>query len=317
MRTERFTPFHGRRLRMTKVDACGRPVYGAASQVVSKGFVKIEMQREEEAGTEILQRNAAGELMVSEKGEDQLKWLTVSIDFLQVDPDIAVMMNPTYRLLRDYAGNVVGLAESHSQDLTQGVGLEAWADVSGANLCATPGAKQSFVYFLLPWIVGGKINNLTIENGALNFNLSGRTHKNSLWGKGPYSVMLNGPIGAPVPGPLLEDVGPEEPRRLLLTTIAPPDDAAGAQPLSNPAGPILTVTKDATDATGKTAKAARGAETGTFKVNWGDGSAEATLAVGPATVTHPYAADGTYNVSCYDTADPNKVTVATITIPLA
>lgn len=317
MTTQRFTPFHGRRMRLTKVDACGRPVYGAGSQIVSKGFIKVDFKRQDENGTEILQRNAAGELMVAEKSADELKWIEVTVDFLQVDPDIATMLNPTFVPLKDYAGNIVGFAESHSQDLTQGAALELWADVSGTNVCATPGATSPYVYMLLPWLVGGKIGDFTVENGALTMQITARTHKSSLWGTGPYNVMLNGPVNAPVPGPLLAAVGAEEPRRMLITTIAPPADAAGAQPLSNPLGPALTVTKDATDNTNMTAKAARGAEVGTFKVNWGDGSADVALAVSPATVVHLYATPGTYNISCYDTADPTKVTVVPVTVPLA
>jgi hypothetical protein len=40
----------GRRIRLTRLDACGRPVYGESSAVVSKGFISVAFTANTNAG---------------------------------------------------------------------------------------------------------------------------------------------------------------------------------------------------------------------------------------------------------------------------
>lgn len=306
MATRRFTAFNGRAMRMTRVDACGRPVYGTGAQVVTSGFVSVGMSGEVREGTEIEQVNAAGDLCLSEKGADQLKWLTTEINFCDVDPDIVALMNPLNTKITDYLGNVIGFAESDSQDISRGVALEIWADVAGEDLCDNPDASQTWAYMLLPWLVGGNLGDLTIENAALTLTMNSRTKRNGKWGVGPYDVMQ---ASANADGPLLLPVGPREHRRLFLTTVAPPESVAGAQPLSNPDGPAFTLVEGATPLTSTvtTAVAAQ-------MVNWGDGTAPAALTVNQA-ANHAYANAGTYDVAVYAAADTNDVTVKRHEVP--
>jgi hypothetical protein len=304
--TRRFTPFNGRRMRLTRVDACGRPIYGVGSQVVTSGFVSIGMSGEVREGTEIEQVNAAGDLCLSEKGPDQLKWLTVEAVFCDVDPDIVALMNPNNSKIVDYAGNVIGFAESDTQEISRGVAVEVWADVAGEDLCDDPNASQTWAYFLLPWVVGGTIGDLTIENAAITLTLNSRTKRNGKWGVGPYDVQQ---ASAGVDGPMLLPVGPREHRRVFLTTVAPPDDAPGAQPLSNPDGPTFTLVEGATPLTSSVTVTVTGQ-----MVNWGDGSAPAALTSGTA-ANHAYASAGTYDVSVYAATDPQDVTVKRHEVP--
>ncbi|MEV4122928.1 hypothetical protein [Micromonospora sp. NPDC049645] len=267
------------------------------------------MSGEVREGDDIELVNAAGELCLSEKGADQLKWLTVGSNFCEVDPDLMTLFNPTFSKILDYAGNVVGFAESDTQDLAQGVALEIWADVSGADLCDDPNAEQSFAYFLIPWVVGGTVGDWTIENAGLTTTVNSRTRRNSKWGVGPYDVMLNGPVLTPGPGPMLLPVGPREHRRVFVTTVPPPEVSEGAQPLSNPDGPEFTAIEGATPLTTSVTTA----ETG-CSVNWGDGSAPAALTAATP-LSHAYAAAGTYHVAVYKTATPALVTVETTEVP--
>lgn len=306
MATRRFTAFNGRRMRMTRVDACGRPLYGTGAQVVTSGFISVELSAEIREGTDIELVNAAGELCLSERGADQLRWLTAGLNFCQVDPDIVALMNPNNTKLLDYAGNVIGFAEHDTQDINRGVAIEVWADVAGEDLCDDPNATQSWAYFLLPWVVGGQIGDMTIENAGLTLTMNSRTKRNGKWGVGPYDVME---ASAGVPGPLLLPVGTREHRRVLLTNVEPPADAAGAQPLSNPDGPAFTLEEGATPLTSDVTVALAGQT-----VDWGDGSAPAPLTSGVA-LPHAYAEAGTYHVAVYATADPNDVTVQTHTVP--
>jgi hypothetical protein len=293
-------------LRATRVDACGRPIYGTGAQVTTKGFVSIGMSGEIREGTEIELVNAGGELCLSEKGADQLKWLSVESNFCEVDPDLVSLFQPNNTKLLDYAGNVIGFAEYDEQNISVGVALEIWADVAGEDLCDDPDATQTWAYFLLPWVVGGTMGDLTIENAGLTTTLNSRTKRNGKWGVGPYDVMA---ASISTVGPLLVPVGAREHRRLFLTTVAPPESVAGAQPLSNPDGPAFTLIEGASPLTSTVETALTGQS-----VNWGDGSAAAPLTAATP-LSHVYAGAGTYHVSVYATIDPQDVTIKTHTVP--
>ena len=56
----------GRRIRVTKLDSCGRPIYGDDSQVVSKGFISVAFTANTSESDEINVTNAAGEVCVFE-----------------------------------------------------------------------------------------------------------------------------------------------------------------------------------------------------------------------------------------------------------
>lgn len=315
--TECFSLFKGRRLRATKLDVCGRIVYGPCSQVVVGGsaFVSVAMTDEIKEGTTYEREGADGELCVSERGCDQRRWINVEYTFCRVDPDLVTLLNPNWMSLLDYKGDKIGWAETYTLECDTGVALELWSDVTGVDTCDDPNAVASYGYVLLPQVVGGRIGDLTVQNDVVDFVLTGRTKKGSRWGNGPYDVMLNGPIATPTPGPLLVPVGLNEPRRIFVTTVPPPEGSCGCLPLSAPDGPQLTVVEDTTDVTGMTAKATTTTATGTIRINWGDGSAEATLPSGAAGLTHQYAQAGTYNIQVWDQTTPLKPTVVRITVP--
>lgn len=314
MTTECFSLFKGRRLRATKLDTCGRIVYGTCSQVVVGGssFISVAMTDEIKEGTTYEREGADGELCLSERGCDQRRWINVEYTFCRVDPDLVTLLNPNWQKLIDYKGDSIGWAETYTLQCDTGVGLELWSDVSGVDTCDDPNAVAAYGYILLPQVVGGRIGDLTVQNDAVDFVLTGRTKKNPKWGNGPYNIMLNGPTVSPVPGPLLSPVGADEPRRIFITTVPPPAPTCGCQPLSAPDGPQLTVIEDATN---MTAKATTSTSSGTIKINWGDGSAEVTLPSGSTGLTHVYAAPGTYNIFVYNSATPLKPTVVQVVIP--
>lgn len=318
MATQCFTPVLGRRLRVTRVDSCGRPAYGPCAQVISSGFVSVAYTAEIKDGTEIEVENAAGEVCVSRKAPDQLKWLNAEMTFCAVDPDLATLFNPGWEKLLDYRGNTVGWAERYTTTVQGGFALEVWSDVEGDDVCDDPTATGAWVEFLVPWLQGGTMGDLTVENGAVSFVFSSRSKKNSKWGVGPHDVMMHAadPItDPPIPGPLLTPVHRDEPRRIFLTTVPPPDAACGCQPLSSPLGPNVTVIEDTADLTRMTAKATPPGVGGPWTVNWGDGTANATLPTLGA--SHLYVLEGTYQISVWPTATPANVTVRTVVLPFS
>lgn len=305
-----FTPIRGRRMRVTRVDTIGRPVPGPCSTVVTSGFVNVEMTAEVEEGEETTVRTAGGTLCVSEKGADQLKWINTSIEFCNVDPDLFSMINPTWTKLLDRNGETIGWEESHEYSIDTGISLEVWSDVTGYTP-TDPTAEGAWVYYLLPFVVGGTLGDITIENGAVSFTITGRTKKGSQWGKGPYNVMANAPDGAP--GPLITPFSTDSPRRIFLTTIRPPEPVCGCQPLSSADGPVVTLFEFADDTTRMTVQA-YASGLGPYTVDWGDGTVE-DLPAGLTGKTHKYGARGTYNVAIYPTGIPTHVTYTTISLP--
>ncbi len=305
-----FTPIRGRRMRVTRVDTIGRPVPGPCSTVVTAGFVSVEMTAEIEEGEETTVRTAGGDLCVSEKGCDQLKWLNISIEFCKVDPDLFSMINPTWTKLLDCNGETIGWEESHEYSCDAGFALEVWSDVTGYTPRAA-NAEGAWVYYLMPFVVGGTLGDMTIENGAVSFTITGRTKKGSQWGRGPYNIMCNPPDGAC--GPLITPFNPESPRRIFLTTCRPPEALCGCQPLSSPDGPAVTVAEDTTDTSRMTVHAyASGA--GPYTVDWGDGVVE-DLPGGLTGKTHRYGRTDTYVIAVYPTGDKTKTTFTVVSVP--
>jgi hypothetical protein len=298
-------------MRVTRVDALGRPVPGLCSTVVTSGYVKVNMKAQVDSGDETTVKTAGGDLCVSEKACDQLKWLEVDIDFCSVDPDLFAMINPTWTKLVDYQGQTIGWEESHHYSCDAGIALEIWSDVSGYTP-TDPNAEGAWVYYLLPFVVGGTLGDLTVENGAVTFALSGRTKKGNSWGRGPYhDIMANAPDG--LCGPLITPMDPNAPRRIFLTTCAPPPAVCGCQPLSSVDGPAVTVAEVTSDTTRLTVHAyADGV--GALTIDWGDGTVE-DLPGGLVGKTHRYGAAGTYVIGVSPTNDRANATYTTLTVP--
>lgn len=315
-----FTPLRGRRMRLTRVDNQGRPAYGTCAFVSTKGYLTVKETAQVESGQEIIVKAADGSLCVNEKDVDQTKWYDIEMTFCQVDVDLVTMINPTWTKLIDYRGRSVGWAESLFYDGSTGFAVELWADVTN-YVVDDPHADGAWVYFLNSYVVGGTIGDITVENNALSFTLKGFTRKGSQWGRGPYAVELNAPAVAginPLPGPLLVPVDPDEPRRIMLTGVKPPDALCGCQPLSAPNGPALSVAENTTDATRYTAEAYAAGAGGTYMIDWGDGTTPASLA-GDTTASHSYSAAGAgaYYVSVWDTHAANLVSVRQVVVPFA
>lgn len=305
-----FTPIRGRRMRVTRVNNLGRPVYGPNAFAVTGGFISIQMSPEVSEGEEIEIKTASGEICVAEKSCDTLRWWTVQIEFCRVDPCLFTLINDSWTELRDCVGDVVGWAESSKFSCDSGYALEIWTDVTG-YVPSTPGATGAWGYLLLPFVVGGALSEQTIENGAVSFTMTGRTKVGSGWGRGPHVVQCNDPQTGAC-GPLLTPVGPDEPRRIMLTTCPPPEAACGCQPLNDPSVPAPTIAEDDTDATRMSTMVTPAPTGGPYHVVWGDGS-EGTLPA--AGSSHKYTRPGTYTICVYPEADKTKQYCQQVTVP--
>jgi hypothetical protein len=181
--TKKLRSIKGRRVRITRLDSCGIPVYSTCSQVVSEGFITVTIGREEEAGAEYVQKNAWGDFCINEKDPDILKWVNVSVQFCEVDPDILDIIADANAVVSgaDTIGATFGTAQP-----TGGFALEVWTKKTGVDACA--GGVTEWGYFAVPFVKNGKLDgDITIEANPLNVSLAGQGFAvPAAWGRGPH-----------------------------------------------------------------------------------------------------------------------------------
>lgn len=181
----------GRRIRVTQLDSCGRPVYGDDSHVVSKGFISVAFTANTSESDEISVTNAAGEICVFEPSETSLTGYAVEISFCEVDPELFALVTGQ-PVVTASDGTVIGFDVDTNISLSNSnFALELWAGSPTGDACSTAGAQGSYGYLLLPFLTGGILGDFTVENGAVTFTLTGaNTKEGNSWGVGPYPVML-------------------------------------------------------------------------------------------------------------------------------
>lgn len=301
----------GRRIRITALDSCGRPIYGDDSQVVSKGFISVAFTANTTESDEINVTNAAGEVCVYEASVTSLVGYGIEIQFCEVDPELFALVTGQPVVLAADGTTVIGFDVDTKIGLeNSNFALELWAGSPTGDACATEGAQGSFGYLLLPFLSGGILGDFTVENGSITFTLTGaNTKEGNSWGVGPYNVMLNN-AGTPVPAPMATPVSSTTALRTMIVDVAPPAEECGARPLLDPSLPALTsIAGVETDL--EVAFTTTPASTGPVWYDFGDGSWDYVAA--PGATTHEYATAGTYTVS----ASQNGVVVTTTVEPTA
>jgi hypothetical protein len=218
--TQILKPIRGKRMRLTRLDACGVPVVGAATTLVTKGFISLGLSPQYEDGDTISQPNADGDLEINEPGDSYLSRLDVEGAFIGVNPDVVEMLtgNP---VVLDNTGAAVGFRLQGGLPILGGWAVEVWTGLAG-QVCA---GSPAYGYSLLPFLRGGKIGDVSIENGAVNLTISSSTRENPGWGTGPYSVVLSGTAPG-APSKLLVALGTRDHWHLQLTPVAPPSGPA-------------------------------------------------------------------------------------------
>lgn len=222
-----YNVVRGKRLRVTRLDECGNPMDpGTASAlVVTKGFISVGLTAEMEDGDDITQKNADGDLCISDRSRNQFKRWTVNPMFCEVDPALLEIITNVV-LEEDWDGNPVGVRQPEGAS-TDSYALELWTGVPGED--CKPGEPTTYGYLLLPFIVPGALGDITVENGSTTFQTSSHTKAPSGWGSGPDGFEPV-PIDADnTPGKLTTPIGDDEHMLMRTTTIAPPDPVCGAQ----------------------------------------------------------------------------------------
>lgn len=235
-RGKSISAIRGKRLRVTRVNGAGSPVIGDGNMAASKGFVTVSYTTNTEEGEAVTSTNANGEICANEPGTPSFNGFGVEIEFCDVDFAIFELITGQ-ELVLDEDGEIIGITESTSVSLADvSFALEVWTGgkISG-NLPA--GADGQFGYILTPFLSGGLIGDISIENAAITFTATGMATKNGAgWGSGPYAVELVGGEKQALRTPLKSN----DHRRIQVTYVAPPSSLVGAQPVLDPSDPALT-----------------------------------------------------------------------------
>lgn len=288
----------GRRIRVTKLDGCGRPVYGECSQAVSKGFISVAFTANTLDTDEINVVNAAGERCIYEPAETSLVGYSLEIQFCEVDPELFALVTGQPVTYDSTGENANGFDIDTSVSLSAGgFALELWAGAANVDTCATEGAQGAFGYLLIPFLKGGIVGDFTVENGGVTFTLTGAsTRDGNGWGVGPYQDIMLSDAPTPVPGPMTSPVSSTTALRTMIVDVAPPAAACGCRPLLDPtvdslesiagvaAGMVVTFTPDPDDLVAP------------VYYEFGDGTWDYLDAAAMGATSHTYAAPGTYTV---------------------
>ena len=167
-----------------------------------------------------MQLNANGDICVDKPKSPILRWYEANIQFCRVDPELFNIMTNEPLVLNDAVEPVavgwdteVGSAELANFALEFWVGTEDECDDD----------EVVYGYGLLPFMRQGMLTDLTIGNAVVTFTVNAITRGNSLWGVGPYNVLINqSGANAGLPGPLLTSIGPKVHKRFFWTTLGPP-----------------------------------------------------------------------------------------------
>lgn len=228
-----FALVKGRAMRVTKLDNCGNPVPGPASQVVTKGFISVALTANTDEGTAISVTNANGDTCVRDDPSPEFLGYTVEISLCGVDPGLLGLLTGQ-DVVYDDSGTPLAVGFDVGTDVSlddTAFALELWSVVTG-QACST--GDKAYGYFLLPFVKGGNLGDFTIANDAINFTVSNaKTQDGNAWGVGLYDVLKDS-TGAD--SPLLDPIGADKHLRVIQVTKAPPTIGdCGAQPLGTEA----------------------------------------------------------------------------------
>lgn len=228
MATHCVVLIRGTVMRITKLDSCGVPVAGPKSVVVSEGFVSVEARMNLEDPQEYKLKGANDKFIVNTRGKSQIKWVDLTVNFGNVDPDVYNLTTGAPLEMNDATiPEAVGFRIREGMDAN--FGLEVWTDLAGQ---ACVGGTPAWGYSLWPFVKDAVPGDQTWQNDVISFPIqSARTEAGSGWGVGPYNILnkLSAPTG---PSPLLVPIAAKDHQVFQKVTVAPPTPTCGAQALS-------------------------------------------------------------------------------------
>lgn len=221
-----FSPLKSKVVRLTRLDTCGAPVdTGTKNSIVTDGFIKLDLKPSYDNGTDYTQKNAWGDLVITDQDPDRLKMLAITLDLSAVDPDsldivlgsrVMAQVQPTGGPAT--VGDTIGAAFG-SNSTASNFAIETWTKLSG--VCSAAGTPV-WLYTVVPWVYNGTIGDLSFGNARVDYTYNAQSHACA----GNWGSANNGPY-ATVPSPDFTVVTGEHFGQ-ILTTVQPPEAACGA-----------------------------------------------------------------------------------------
>ncbi len=234
---KQFSMIGGIRARFTKMDKCGRPVYGPHSRIVTEAFISVNATANVEEGEEVAVTNAGGKTCARRAPKPKHNGYTAEIELCGAHPDLVNFLSGSPLVLNG-AGDIAGFdVDTDVDPSVQGVAVEVWTDLGeGDELCADE-AAGGYGWVCLPFITGGTVGDLEITNDAVNVTIANATSKKGhSFGTGPYFIDVDAE-GVPV---ALAPIPPSVALRVLTVGLEPPEETPGAVALDDPALPDAT-----------------------------------------------------------------------------
>lgn len=313
MATICFQPIRVPGIRITKLNTCGAVDDNGCAMATTSGLITITIEKEVVERQGDPQLNANGDICDDTTKAEQRRWYNVTTEFCNVDPSLLNIMTSEPLVLDDAASpNVVGFRTRRGSVNTANFAMEWWTGLGGDTLCV--GGVQRYGYALLPFNSEGVMTIPTFSNDRANFSVTSRTKFNSLWGVGPYNVLVNQTgANAGFPGPLLTAITANDDFHIQTTTLPPPTfDVCGCEDVTPQAAvaptagaaPLAVVFTIPLDGSGSPILPG--------VITWETGVTE--VVTSGTTVNHNYAAAGTKSFTYRPTAQSERTWTRTITV---
>lgn len=298
--------------RVTRLGPCGELSDTGCDFAVTNSIVDITLTKVYQERQDALQLNANGDICVDKPKFPILRWYEAAITFCGVDPELFNIVSGEPLVMNDATiPEAIGWCTLPDSASAANFALEFW---TGTDDDECEDDEPDFGYGVLFRVTQGTIGDVTLNNGVINFTVTGITRPGNQWGTGPYNVIVNetGP-NAGFPGPMLVAANPAAHKCFFWTKLPPPDAACGCQeltpalivlPLTGLAAVLRTMTFPV-DENGDALLPA--------VIDWGDATPEAVVTSGTS-ATHTYAA-GTYTATYRTTTQSGPTyTSAVITV---
>lgn len=175
----------GTHIRVTALDATGKPVTGAESSYVTEAFISFSFTPEYEDGDEFTTKNANGAVCVTFKAADTMKRINLSIAVCNPDPDLSTLMSGGIKLGSDdtlgWAAPKVG-----EDPVPNGVALEVW---SRAIVDGKPAAENPYWHWVFPYAKMRESGERVVQNDVLATEYEGWSVGNINFGAGPSAPL--------------------------------------------------------------------------------------------------------------------------------
>lgn len=180
-------------LRLTKLSAAGAPVVGTKNSFVTSQFTRVSFTPEYEAGEEIQEKNAAGDICVYYKMPDKIKRVNLELAICQPQPELYEFLaggtllmgadpddaGPLEAEALGWAAPVIGAPVSDT-----GIGIEVW---TRAIVNGKPASPNPYWRFVFPWVNTRMSGDRVLENGQLANAFSGEGLGNAAFDDGPQN----------------------------------------------------------------------------------------------------------------------------------